>query len=163
VTVEVRRATRPDTADVNAVYLESWRAGYAGLLADDVLNAQVQRRARYDWLEIIERSDRFVAVAEDRQIVGVVECEHSPSPGQQPWVQMLYVVRKSWGTSAADALLDRAIAAIDRAEHPAAWLRVVEANARARRFYERHGWRLDPDMPPTSNGLFRLLSYRCDL
>jgi GNAT superfamily N-acetyltransferase len=163
VVVDVRLATRRDATVVTAVYLESWRAGYDGLLAEDVLTDQVQCRARYDWLDVIERSDRFVAVAEDHQIVGVVECEHSPPPGHQPWVHMLYVVRTSWGTGAADALLDRAVAAVERAEHPALWLRVVEANARARRFYERQGWRLDHHMPPTTNGLFRLLPYRYDL
>jgi hypothetical protein len=41
-------------------------------------------------------------------------------------------------------------------------LEVVEAQARARRFYEREGWRLDQSIPPRSNGLVRLLHYRHD-
>jgi hypothetical protein len=41
------------------------------------------------------------------------------------------------GTGAATALLDEALATIDRAEHPTVWLGVVEVPPWARRFNER--------------------------
>ncbi len=33
------------------------------------------------------------------------------------------------------------------AGHEEAWLAVVAGNARARRFYEKHGWRDEGDLP----------------
>jgi hypothetical protein len=39
------------------------------------------------------------------------------------------------------------------------WSRV---RSRARRFYEREGWRLDDDVPPATNGLVTLLHFRFD-
>lgn len=42
-------------------------------------------------------------------------------------------------------------------------LRVVEAQARARRFYEREDWRLDERLAPAHNGFFSLIYYRRDL
>jgi GNAT superfamily N-acetyltransferase len=161
--VLVRMATAGDIPAVRPVYLEAWRAGYQGLLADDELEAQPRLRASYDWLGAISRADRIVAIAEHERIVGVVECEHAPRPGRRPWLHRLYVVPSAWGTGAATALLDEALAAVDRSQHPTVWLGVVEAQARARRFYERHGWRLDDCMPPGTNGLFRLLHYRHDI
>jgi GNAT superfamily N-acetyltransferase len=128
-----------------------------------VLEAQARTRASYDWLGAISQADTTVAVAEDEGVVGVVECEHAPLPERRPWVHMLYVVPSAWGTGAATALLNEALAAVDRSQHPTVWLGVVEAQARARRFYEREGWRLDDDMPPGTNGLFRLLHYRHDI
>lgn len=162
VRVIVRRATASDAANVMSVYLEAWRAGYEGLLADGVLEAQARTRASYDWVGAIARTDTTVAVAEDEGIVGVVECEHAPPLDRRPWVHMLYVVPSAWGTGVATALLDEALAAVDRSRHPTVWLAVVDAQARARRFYERQGWRLDDGMPPGTNGLFRLLHYRHD-
>ncbi len=76
---------------------------------------------------------------------------------------MLYVIPSAWGTGVAAALLDQAIVAVRGVGHRTVWLEVVEAQARARCFYEREGWRLDARMPPGTNGLFRLLYYRYDL
>ena len=76
---------------------------------------------------------------------------------------MLYVVPSAWGSGAPDALLDAALAAVDRSQHPTVWLRVVESQVRARRFYERHDWRLEPALPPDSNGLVRLVHYRHEI
>jgi len=159
----VRLATPRDAGVVASVYLESWRAGYQGLLTDDALEVQAQMRASYDWNAAIAQADRIVAVAEDDGIVGVVECEHTPLTGSRPWLHMLYVLPSAWGTGTATALLDKALAAVDRSRHRTVWLRVVEAQSRARRFYERQGWRLDDEMLPATNGLFRLLHYRHDI
>jgi hypothetical protein len=40
----------------------------------------------------------------------------------------------------AGLLLTEGERRVAAAGHPRAWLAVVEGNARARRFYERHGW-----------------------
>jgi hypothetical protein len=48
------------------------------------------------------------------------------------------------------------------AGHASLWLEVVREQTRARRFYEREGFVLDPAMPVGSNGFFDLLCYRYD-
>ena len=52
----------------------------------------------------------------------------------------LYVVPEAWGTGAGLALMDEVLAEIRAGGATQATLWVVEANARARRFYEREGW-----------------------
>lgn len=52
----------------------------------------------------------------------------------------LYVVPEAWGTCASRALMDEVLAEIRASGATEATLWVVEANARARRFYEREGW-----------------------
>ena len=52
----------------------------------------------------------------------------------------LYVVPEAWGTGAARALMDEVLAEMRTSGATEATLWVVEANARARRFYEREGW-----------------------
>jgi GNAT superfamily N-acetyltransferase len=138
----IRPATDDDVPAIATAYITSWKAGYAGLLTDAEIEAQAKSRSRY--------------------VLGVVECEHKPKAGRLPWLQMLYVIPPAWGTGTAKALLNEALAAVTRAGHRTTWLEVVEAQTRARRFYEREGWKLDDSIAPTSNGLFRLLHYRHD-
>jgi GNAT superfamily N-acetyltransferase len=95
----------------------------------------------------------------------VISTSATPQPVPPHWstvVQRPYVVPEAWGTGAATGLLGDALGAVDRAGHAAVWLAVVEGLARARRFYEREGWRLDDDVPPATNGLVTLLHDRFD-
>jgi GNAT superfamily N-acetyltransferase len=64
------------------------------------------------------------------------------------WLHGFYVVPERWGSGVADTLHEAALAALDCAE---VQLWVLEDNARARRFYERHGWR--------ANGEERVVEY----
>jgi GNAT superfamily N-acetyltransferase len=61
------------------------------------------------------------------------------SPG---WLNALYVLPDEWGTGIGSGLHDEAVEALRRLG-PEARLWVLEQNARARRFYEQRGWRLD--------------------
>ena len=65
------------------------------------------------------------------------------------WLHGFYVRPESWGTDVAVTLHDAALAAI--ADCPDVKLWVLEANQRARRFYEKRGWR--------PNGETRVVEY----
>jgi GNAT superfamily N-acetyltransferase len=56
------------------------------------------------------------------------------------WLQKLYVRPAAWGTGLAGELHDAALAGLD-GTHARLW--TLEENHRARRFYEKRGWRLD--------------------
>lgn len=60
-----------------------------------------------------------------------------------PWLDALYVRPAAWGTGVAVRLHDRAVEALREAGVERARLWVLEENHRARRFYERRGWRPD--------------------
>jgi GNAT superfamily N-acetyltransferase len=55
----------------------------------------------------------------------------------------LYVVPEHWGTGVADRLHDAALDHCRSLGDGECRLWVLEENGRARRFYERRGWRLD--------------------
>ena len=56
-------------------------------------------------------------------------------------VEQVYVAAAHRGSGVAAVLLDEAVRQVGAGGHAEAWLAVVEGNARARRFYERCGWR----------------------
>lgn len=78
------------------------------------------------------------------------------------WLKLLYVAPEFWGTGVAAELLRWAT---DRDAADGATvirLRIVEAQHRARRFYEREGWEY-PGVPPSHNAFFPLLCMRRSL
>lgn len=141
---EVRRAEESDAVAVTDCQTTCWREAYAGLVAEDYLYSDaVERRRLARWQERLAGS-RNVWVAEaDGQVVGVA----STAAGDEPPVTLtsLYLRAAHHGTGLADRLLDAAVGS-----GPAS-LWVFVANARARRFYSRHGFvadgteKLDPD------------------
>ena len=59
----------------------------------------------------------------------------------EEWLEGLYVVPEQWGTGLAGELHDRALEVVRSLGSERCRLWVLEDNARARRFYERRGWR----------------------
>jgi RimJ/RimL family protein N-acetyltransferase len=78
----------------------------------------------------------------DGEVVGVAMVERC-------WLHGLYVVPDHWGTGVAAELHDAALAAMPDCAEVKLW--VLEGNDRARRFYEKHGWR--------RNGESRVVEY----
>lgn len=161
--LSVRDAAPSDLAAIRSVYLAAWRAAYAPHLPADRLESELATRAGYDWLPRIAgaTASRVLVCEAGAGLVGVAEyAPRAAGHDAPPWLQMLYVLPQAWGTGAAAALLAAAESALRAQGHAEIGLEVVEVQARARRFYERHGWREDPAREPRTNGLFRVLHYR---
>lgn len=147
----VRTAVPADLPGIEASYLRSWRAAYEDLLNADALKEQAEIRRDYNWVRGISSPDDDVAVAvdDDGRVIGVVQAREDPGGGRDlPEITMLYVDPVAWGTGAATDLLEAAVEWIRARGHDCARLRVVEEQARARRFYEREGWTADRDLHP---------------
>jgi len=144
------------------VYLRSWRAGYDGLVDPVRLEPVAAERAAYDWLAAINDPDaRFALGYVDGAAAGVAKIGPDPTEAVRgTWLELLYVPPGFWGSGVANAFLRWATdhAAADGAT--VMRLRVVEAQHRARRFYERKCWEYDPDVPPSHNDFFPLLCMR---
>lgn len=161
----MRPAVVADVADIEAVYIAAWCAAYEDLLPAAVVEAEAAKRASYDWTSAILDAASHVALScHHDEVVGVMQASEPPGGRRDlPEITMLYVMRRYWGTSAAPDLLAAGTRWMTQHGWPAARLRVVDAQTRARRFYEREGWQPDPGLPPAHNGHFPLVYYRRDL
>ena len=159
----IRKAIEGDIPGIRMCYLRSWRAAYNGFLQPDVLDEEAQRREDFDWSRgiALETATVRVAVDSDNRVIGVMQADEDlPPPRDLPEIDMLYVEPSAWGSQVARRLLEAGLDWISRRGHTQARLRVVEVHNRARRFYEREGWRLDPHLEPARNDFFRLIYYR---
>jgi putative acetyltransferase len=133
----LRPATADDLDTLLAVQREASLAALAHIFPP-AEHPYPSDAVRDGWAAALASRDSETAVAEDDggRVLGVVQV----APG---WLHGLYVVPAAWGTGVADRLHDHAVRRLAERGHAVARLWVLEDNRRARRFYERRGWRPD--------------------
>lgn len=147
--VVVRAGRRADAAALARVFVASWRAAYRGLMPDAALGALTVADARARWKAVFRAADRTVLVAESggriRGVAAFGPC-HDPgfAPEETAELYGLYVHPRAWGRGLGKALCGRAVAELRARPYRELVLWVLEGNARARRFYQRLGFALDP-------------------
>jgi tRNA dimethylallyltransferase len=133
----VLRRARPD--DLEPAFQVQRRASLAGL-------AHIYPPDRYPFPDEAVRERWCAALADPA--AHVVVAEHAAgivgvAAAREGWLDGLYVVPESWGNGLAGRLHDEALRLLAADGATSARLWVLEHNARARRFYERRGWRRD--------------------
>lgn len=130
MTITLRPATPADVDAIASVWHSAWRDAHLGHVPD----ALVPERTLANFRSRAPARIAFTTVAvHDEQVVGFVIVSDDE-------LEQLFVASVVRGTGAAVMLIDHAEASIAR-RFDTAWLAVVAGNARARRFYERQGWR----------------------
>lgn len=125
------RAAAPEDIDAIAgIWHRSWGDGHLGNVPDALLE---HRQLEHFHERVPSRIPDSVVAQVGGRVVGFVTVRKDE-------VEQVYVAAETRGTGVADTLLRRAEEMV-AAGHETAWLSVVEGNARARRFYERNGWR----------------------
>jgi len=139
--MEVRAATGTDADDVRRVQEESWRVAYAHVFPAEQLAASFVD-ADY-WRRTIEVPPLgWTLYVAGEPVVGFVCVGPSRDEDAVGELYAIYVLPDAWSTGAGRALIERAEKRLAR-EYEEATLWVLEANSRARQFYERAGWRRD--------------------
>ncbi|WP_309068144.1 GNAT family N-acetyltransferase [Microbacterium sp.] len=140
--IRIRRAV-PDDADLlSEVHVRTWQLAYAELIPQAVLDSLdiMARAARWrTTLENPKATGRTWVALEGDELIGF--SSSGPARGEDPpWpleLWALYVHPRRHGSAAGALLADAAIGDLP------AFLWVLDGNARAIRFYEKIGFRLD--------------------
>jgi GNAT superfamily N-acetyltransferase len=131
------RAARPDEAEtLFAIHRESAMTAHVEIFPPD--------RYRFPDAEMREVWAR--ALRDGKTTVVIAERAGNPvgfATVSAGWLRNLFVLPSEWGRGAGAALHDEAVALLRRCGGAIAQLWVLEANERARRFYEARGWRDD--------------------
>lgn len=146
-TYRIRRASPDDARSVAEVHVDSWRHAYRGMLPDAYLDRLSVDDREAMWREAFaeDTSGAFVAEVGDR-IVGFASFGPSRDDDASETVAevpAIYVEPSEVGRGVGRRLLEAATAALRDAGYRRATLWVLEANERARRFYEKSGWTWD--------------------
>lgn len=146
----MRRAAARDAGACALTHVLSWRAGYRGILPDEYLDS-LTVDDRLPWWERqlggTGEADVEVFVAEDGdgEVRGFASVATSDAEAGVGVLAQLYVDPAVWGTGLARSLLTAATERLKARSFRHATLDVARDNGRARRFYEREGWRATGD------------------
>jgi ribosomal protein S18 acetylase RimI-like enzyme len=150
----IRRETADDAEAVAVVHVRAWRAGYAGIVPDEVLarlNPAAWAQRRRDFDTAAGDHPFTTLVAEDAGAVigfitfGPYRNNQDPDdlvPGCGE-VLSTYVEPARWSTGVGRDLMAEALPGLRDQGFAEVRIWVLADNARARRFYERVGLRAD--------------------
>ena len=147
--MRIRDATIADARAIVEVYIRSWQAAYRGLMPDDFLDSLSVEDREQEWRSWLasQPTRQWCLVAEDDgKVLGFVRFGPSrdeEAPEDAGEVYAIYVLPEAFGTGTGRELFAHANRILRERGFAAATLWVLEANERARRFYEAAGWRLD--------------------
>ena len=157
--VVIRSASAADAAQIAAVMRDSWLAAYDGIIAPALIDqaTALDGGARVRQSFRLRPWQRMIAAVEDG-IVGYASFGPERDVLEEPWpypltpagsdgqiaeLYALYVHPAWWSTGTGQALMDHVLARVCVAGYACITLWVLEANARARRFYQRAGFAPD--------------------
>jgi ribosomal protein S18 acetylase RimI-like enzyme len=160
--ITIRSATAADAAAIATVRADSWRAAYAALIPAAALAEATGPASVSAYTEVlITRSCAGILVAEPQQprppghqVIGFASFgperdaagqlmpppEASPSGSAAGELYAIYVRPAYWGGQAGWQLLTELVSRATAQRYDSLTLWVLEANDRARRFYERAGF-----------------------
>lgn len=146
-TWRIRRAAPSDAMAMAAMHVRAWQVAYRGIVPDDFLDTMdvAARAARYTLGATGPGDPRTWIAIEGDRVLGGVSVSRSrdddlPDLGE---VRSLYVHPDAWGTGVGRALMAQGERLLQEEGYTEALLWVLEANRRARRFYEIGGWQPD--------------------
>lgn len=153
----VRSPEITDAQQIARTKNDSWRVGYRGLLPDSILDGLDDALSTTQWVQWLRdgyedaglRAEIRVTTDAARQVVGVSVFgadRDLPDDANRGELWVLYVAPPHWGCGYGYALLRDAEEALATTGRRDLALWVLEGNDRARRFYERAGWRDDDGM-----------------
>jgi putative acetyltransferase len=134
----IRPATNADMGPVADLWHEGWHDGHAGHVPDGLTAARTLTAFHERTPPRV--AETTVAVGEAGELLGFVMVVDDE-------VEQVFVAQEARGTGTAADLLAEAERQVFASGHEEAWLAVVAGNARARRFYEKHGWHDTGDLP----------------
>jgi GNAT superfamily N-acetyltransferase len=141
----VRKAKVEDASGIASVHVRSWQVAYRGHMPDEFLDGRDVEKRTNMWRELTLDPVKIIFVAEDSEsnIEGFSalgpsrDADANPSTGE---VSAIYVHPEKWGKGIGRALLSASIDQVRKREFDLVTLWVLEANQRARSFYESFGF-----------------------
>ena len=157
--VVIRSASAADAAQIAAVVRDSWFAAYDGIIVPALIDqatapdggARIRQSFRTrPWQKMIAAVEAgivgYASYGPERDVLDTpwpYPLTPAGSDGQVAELYALYVHPAWWSTGTGRALMDRVLARVKIAGYTCITLWVLEANARARRFYQRAGFAPD--------------------
>jgi ribosomal protein S18 acetylase RimI-like enzyme len=143
----IRAGQVSDASQLADVFVAAWRGGYRGIVADPVIESLDRTAWAASFAAQLEESaDSCRAAVDGSRVVGFAifgPDPDRPDDADRGYLASLYVHPDASGQGVGRDLLRGALAGLGNAGRHDVTLWVFRDNARARRLYERAGFRLE--------------------
>lgn len=153
----IRYANLNDAEILGKIHSESAQAGLKGIILDNILNDvfSIERRTKRFVSELSYGSPKTAIVFEKNEPVGLISygsCRYRSN--DKSWIEIwrVYLTQKYWGSGVAKELMEWGINEIVKENFKNIELWVLEENIRARKFYEKIGFKYDNTFQVTDSG-----------
>lgn len=147
----IRPADIDDAKAIATIHVRSWQQAYAEILPTEGLaNLSIDDRTAY-WSQILQDEERQLQVLlaeDDGEIVGFASWGPDTEPDADPDIPTLYSIYvrpESAGKGYGSELLQATEVEMIASGAVAARLWVMVENTAARKFYDRYGWKPEPE------------------
>lgn len=163
--VKIRKAEPGDEKILAHIQTESWKAAFAGILPPEELERCTNlEKAEQMYHSVLRREGCNMAiafVADKPHCIaawGKNRCDLGDTVGE---LICIHSLQNHWGKGYGSAMMEYVLAQLKQEGYESVILWVFEANTRARKFYEKHGFQLT-DQKKLANGIAELM-YMKDL
>ena len=144
----VRTALPEDSGIVGEVHSKAWKSAYRGIFPDEYIDADTAAKRTAEFLESIKDSKcTYFLLEETDQAAGIVKTREENNSLE---IESIYILDEYRGKGIGGQFMDY----IKTYKHfDSIFLWVLEANAKARRFYENNGFVLTGDSRTINRGI----------
>jgi GNAT superfamily N-acetyltransferase len=145
----IRRATSADPPGIAAAQVAAWRSAYRDILPASYLASLSALQKEPIWIAAAAGTSTALFVVEDESGIAGFACAGAARDADVDRehvgeISAIYLLEHLWGRGVGATLFYHACAALADMGFAELIVWVLEANSRARSFYERKGMSLDP-------------------
>ncbi|MDR2712349.1 MAG: GNAT family N-acetyltransferase [Clostridiales bacterium] len=147
--ITIRKVLPEEAYEYAACHIACWQSAYKGIMPDEYLDnmpAKLEERTESCRQALSEPGDYgfFCAVYEGKMIGRLIICksrdDDKPNAGE---IAAIYLLEEFWDKGYGRQMMDYAIEMLITLGYQEFFIWVLEENRRARRFYEKYGFRFD--------------------
>ncbi len=145
----IRKAQTQDIPAIAFLHVEGWKGAYGGIVDQAYLDSLTVEQRIKDWTQWIGSGESEIFIAENEGSPSgfvVVGRTKTPPPGSSPIrpshsgeIYALYLHPGHWRKGIGTALIKHAARELKERKHATVCLWVLDANSRAKAFYEKMG------------------------
>ena len=144
----VRNANLDDCAAIAAVHVRAWQAAYRGHMPDEFLDGLNVGQRTEMWRKLSVKPGRVLLVVDDLDgsisgFCDLIPSRDADAKSTTAEIPAIYVSPDKWGQGIGQELLSAAVARARGNGFSELTLWVLDANQRARTFYEKFGFASD--------------------
>lgn len=144
---DIRYAYISDAKDLAKIHSNSWKVSYKGIIPDEILdNFNIEKKQRYFERVIKDGLEENAVILSNNEVIGFIcigKCRDTDKTDSYGEVWGIYLLPEYFGRGVGTKLINWGLGELRNRGYNKVTLWVLEDNIKARKFYEKVGFKHD--------------------